>query len=306
MKTNSKVIVILFSVFLLNGANVEKENDESECPPKINCLISYISPGEIILPRNLDLSVMFENRPVAMDKVMILTDTNGNLIEVEVAKNVNYIKVIWKEKEIYLHRSDLDLSKKLRTLGYKIVKLLKEPNLNSSIITDIPENTLLDVIENTNPLTENKGFVKVKFREKEGWVVRNSLSDDHFDIRFHKLSIHDITKPYLFMAKEDDIKLELRINGNGFTVTECRIDEIKCSVTSKIGESSFGMPQQAIYFDISTNHGQNYLCEIRRQDVLFQLQLLINEYVTEDVLELIMNCSINQESEEESQSDESG
>ncbi|TGL39006.1 SH3 domain-containing protein [Leptospira perdikensis] len=298
-----KVGIFLLSLFLLNGSDLLK-NEPIICPKSYNCLTTYISPGTILLARELDLSVIWHSRPQHFDKIILLTDKSGKFIEIKIDKNVYYYKAIWNGREVLLSRFYLDTSKKLRTLSNKTVQLYDEPSPSAKTVMIIPKNIPLEVIENTHPLTQNSGYVKVNYNDKVGWVKRISLSDDEFDIRFHQMNLENLASPYTFYAKENDFKVELNIIGRGFVVSDCKIGGVECSASSRMGKSSFGMPEEAVYFDLSVNGGQSHVCEIRRVDFVGELQRLIQEDITEEELDPFINCSLNDGESEEEKSDE--
>lgn len=297
--------IFLFSLFLLNGTNFSKNIDPTECPKKYNCLTTFISPGSIIPGLELDLSLIKVDPPIPLDKVTLPLDKNGKFIEVKVDKNVFYYKAFWKGKEILISQFDLDISKRLRTLANKTVQLFSEPNPNASILAIIPKNVLLEVIENTNPLTENVGYVKVNFNDTVGWVNRSSLSDDEYDIRYYKKNLQELVLPYTFNVKDDNLATEFKIIGKGFIVTECKVGELDCSATNRMGESSFGMPEEAVYFDLTVSDGKQYVCEMRRVDFVGELQRVIDEHITENELDPFINCNLKEGEKEEETSEES-
>ncbi|TGM35813.1 SH3 domain-containing protein [Leptospira biflexa] len=301
-----KVGILLISIFLLNGTDLSKKNKSSECPKNFSCLTTYISLGSIIPGLALDLSLIKVDPPKPLDKVTLPLDKNGKFIEVKVDKNVFYYKAFWKEKEILISRFDLDINRSLRTLANKTVQLISEPSQNASILTIIPQNTLLEVIQNTNPLTENVGYVKVKYNDSEGWVKRSSLSDDEYDIRYDKKNLQELVLPYAFFVKDDNLATEFKIIGKGFVVTECKVGELDCSATYRMGESSFGIPEEAVYFDLTVSDGKQYVCEMRRIDFVGELQRVIDEYITENELDPFINCHLREGEKEEEESSEEG
>jgi hypothetical protein len=301
-----KVGILLISIFLLNGTDLSKKNISSECPKNFSCLTTFISPGSIIPGLALDLSLIKVDPPKPLDKVTLPLDKNGKFIEVKVDKNVFYYKAFWKEKEILISRFDLDINRSLRTLANKTIQLISEPSHNASILTIIPQNTLLEVIENTNPLTDNVGYVKVRYNDSEGWVKRSSLSDDEFDIRYDKKNLQELVLPYAFFVKDENLATEFKIIGKGFVVTECKVAELDCSATYRMGESSFGMPEEAVYFDLTVSDGKEYVCEMRRVDFVGELQRVIDEYITENELDPFINCNLKEGEKEEDESSEEG
>lgn len=297
--------IFLFSLSLLNGTNFSKNIDPTECPKQYNCLTTFISPGSIIPGLELDLSLIKVDPPTPLDKVTLPLDKNGKFIEVKVDKNVFYYKAFWKGKEILISQFDLDINKRLRTLSNKIVQLISEPSPKASILTIIPKNILLEVIENTNPLTANVGYVKVNYNDTVGWVNRTSLSDDEYDIRYYKKNLKELVFPYAFNVKDDNLATEFKIIGKGFIVTDCKVGEFDCSATYRMGESSFGMPEEAVYFDLSVSDGKQYICEMRRVDFVGELQRVIDEHITENELDPFINCNLKEGEMEENTSDES-
>lgn len=298
------VLILLSSIFLLYGSDLSSKIETTNCPKNYTCLTTFISPGSILYARELDLSVIWNARPSAFDQVTVFADGSGKIFEVEVAENVFYYRVLWKGKEILVSRFALDLSKSLRTLDIKNVSLLKEPTPDAIILANLPKNLVLDVIENTHPLPKKLGYVKVKYNDQIGWVKRTSLSDDEFDIRYYQVSLETLVKPYTFLAKEDDFKTELTIIGKDFFVTKCKIGDIDCSATTRMGESSFGMPEEAVYFDLNLSDGKQYVCEMRRVDFVSELQRVIQEEITEEELDPFINCSPKEEETEQTDPEE--
>ncbi|MCW7507018.1 hypothetical protein ND816_04180 [Leptospira levettii] len=298
------VLILLFSLSLLYGSDLSSKIESTECPKNYTCLTTFISPGSILYARELDLSVIWNDRPSAFDQVTVLADGSGKIFEVEVAEKVFYYRVLWKGKEILVSRFDLDLSKSLRTLDIQKISLLKEPTPNGKILANLPKNLVFDVIENTHPLPKKLGYVKVKYEDQVGWVKRSSLSDDEFDIRFYQVSLETLVKPYTFLAREDNFKTELTIVGKDFIVTSCKIGELACNVTSRMGESSFGMPEEAVYFDLNLSDGKQYVCEMRRVDFVSELQRVIQEEITEEELDPFINCSPKEEETEQTDPEE--
>lgn len=300
-----KFVILLFSLFLLNGTDLSRKKEPSDCPKNFTCLTTFISPSAIIPGLDLDLSFIKVNPPIPLDKVVLPTDKYGKFIEVKIDKNVYHYKAFWKGKEILVSRFDLDISKSLRTLGNNSVPLYTDFTPNASIITTIPKNIVFDVMENTNPLTENVGYVKVKYNDQVGWVNRNSLSDDEYDIRYYKKSLQELVSPYVFYVKDNDLKAEFKIFGKGFLVTECKVGDVDCTATYQMGESSFGMPQEAVYFNLRTSDDKKYVCEMRRVDFVGELQRVIDEIIIEDELDPFINCNLKEEAEEQVESEES-
>ncbi|MCW7502683.1 hypothetical protein [Leptospira paudalimensis] len=298
------VLLFLSFLSLLYGSDLSSKIETTNCPKNYSCLTTFISPGSILYARELDLSVIWTDRPSAFDQVTVLADGNGKIFEVEVAEKVFYYRVLWKGKEILVSRFDLDLSKSLRTLDIKKISLLKEPAPNAIILANLPKNLVFDVIENTNPLPKKLGYVKVKYEDQIGWVKRSSLSDDEFDIRFYQVSLETLAKPYTFVAREDNFKTELTIIGKEFVVTNCKIGELECSGTSRMGESSFGMPEEAVYFDLNLSDGKQYVCEMRRVDFVSELQRVILEEISEGELDPFINCSPREETTEQTEPEE--
>lgn len=305
MGTSKNFGILLISLFLLNGTDFPNQNTQNDCPKNFKCLTTFISPGSIVPGRDLDLSLFKVNPPIPLDKVTLPLDKDGKFIEIKVTTNVFYYKAIWKGKEIIVSRFDLDNSKSLRSLANKTVKLKSEPRPNASVFSIIPANILLEVIENTNPLTEKVGYVKVNYDKKLGWVDRSLLSDDEYDIRYYKKNLQELVRPYLFYVKEDNFSVKFKIIGNGFVVTDCKVGEIDCSATYRMGESSFGMPEEAVYFDLSLSDGEKYICEMRRVDFVQELQRVIDGSITYDELDPFINCSLNESEKETEETSES-
>lgn len=289
--------------FLLNGADLPKKEKSKLCSKKDGCLTTFVSPGAIIVAQELDLSLVRESPPAALDKIDLILDKNKNFVEVKVAENVYYYKAVWQNRIILLSRFDLDISKSLRTFGSESIQVFKEPKLSSVVLGNLEKNTAVDVLENTHPLTEKKGFVKVKTDTITGWIKRSSLSDDEYDIQFHLVDFKTLVRPYIFVAKENDFNISLNIVGNPFIVGGCKIGEDICSSTTRMGTSSFGMPQEAVYFDLKTDNGKAYICEIRREDFLGELQRVIQGDITEEELDPFMNCSVDQGEDRQSELD---
>ncbi len=304
IKNLKKLIFVFVSFFLLNGTDVPPQNEIVPCPKNYSCLTTFFSPGAIILARELDLSLVPEPRPAPLEKIKLILDKNGKFLEVKIAENVYYYQAIWKNKKILVSRFDLDTSKSLRTLASQSLQVLKEPNLNASVLKKLDENTIVNVFENTHPLTENKGYVKIQFNDTVGWIKRSSLSDDEYDIRYHLVDLKTLVRPYLFVAKENDFKIKLGIIGNPLIASDCRIGEDLCSASSRMGTSSFGMPQEAVYFDLKLEDGNAYTCEIRREDFVGELQRMIQGDISEEELDPFMNCSLDVGEEEQTESEE--
>ncbi|TGL23792.1 SH3 domain-containing protein [Leptospira yanagawae] len=307
MNPYQKIGIFLISILLLNGTFVSN-SESNQCPKKFKCLTTFVALGSILLARELDLSVSKNSGPKALDLITIPLNENGKIKEVKIAENVFYYQVIWKGKKILISRFDLDTSKTLRTLSQNPIQLYDEPNSSAKILMNIPENIPLDVLENTHPLTQNTGYVKVKFNEKIGWVHRTSLSDDEFDIRFYKKNLRELVRPYLFQVKEKDFNTELKIIGEGFSVFSCKVGEEECSAKYRMGESSFGMPEEAVDFDLTVSGGKQYVCEMRRVDFVGELQRVIDDSITEDELDPFINCSLSESAslEEETSEESSG
>lgn len=75
-----------------------------------------------------------------------------------------------------------------------------------------------------------------------------------------------------------------------------------------MGESSFGMPEEAVYFDLTVSDGKQYVCEMRRVDFVGELQRVIDDSITEDELDPFINCSLSESAslEEETSEESSG
>ncbi|XDD46169.1 SH3 domain-containing protein [Leptospira sp. WS39.C2] len=291
-----KFLILLVSLFLWNGTDLSKHKDPSDCPKNFTCLTTYISLDPLTTSHglNLDLSFIEGISPKPLDKITLPLDKNGKFMEVLVAKNVSDYRAFWKGKEILISQFDLDISKRLRTLGNKIVQLQSEPNPSASIITIIPKNIVFDVIENTDPLTKNVGYVKVNYNDKIGWVKRTSLSDDEYDIQYYKKSLEELVRPYIFNVKDKYTSIEFRIVGKGFLVTDCKVHENDCTASSRMGEASFGMPEEAVYFDLNVSDEKLYVCEMRRVDFVGELQRMIDETITKEELDPFINCHVSE------------
>ncbi|TGM02349.1 hypothetical protein EHQ79_13330 [Leptospira jelokensis] len=303
-----KIGIILFSLSLFNRTVLSESVDMGSvrCPKNYKCLQTFYSPGSFLSVRKLDLSFLGTPHPEAFDPITLLADRNGKLKEVKIAENVYYYQALWKGNEILVSRFDLDIGKSLRTLNVGTVLLLNDPNPNAKVLTTIPMNIVLDVEENTNPLMKRLGYVKVTHHDKVGWVRRDLLSDDEFDIQFYQLNLINLVKAHTFTAKEDNFKTELTITGEGFIVSTCKVGELDCSATYRMGESSFGMPEEAVYFDLTVSDGKQYVCEMRRVDFVGELQRVIDGYITEDELDPFINCSLSEsETIEEETAEES-
>ncbi|TGK99492.1 hypothetical protein [Leptospira levettii] len=61
------VLILLFSLSLLYGSDLSSKIESTECPKNYTCLTTFISPGSILYARELDLSVIWNDRPSAFD-----------------------------------------------------------------------------------------------------------------------------------------------------------------------------------------------------------------------------------------------
>lgn len=304
-KSLPRVSLFFLLCLLLLGNKPAKENKPDDCIETKSCVLTYVSEQAIVFAHKLNQEVIYSNGPIPLDQIILLTDKNGNFIEVEVAKNVSFYKALWKGNEILISRFDLDTSKSLRALSNSAVHLTKDPNPNSPIISTIPENTLLDVLENTKPLSQRRGYVKVKFDETIGWAKRDLLSNDKYDIRFFKKRMADIAKPYMYTAEDSKFNITLKIIGDGFKVSNCKISTFECTAEPRMDRSSFGVDQEAVFFKVNASNEQFFDCEIRREDLLDEWERLDSESITAEELNPFMTCDLkNRETESQMESEE--
>lgn len=298
MNSQKKILIFFLFFSFAYGSDQPKKKVTATCPKNYSCIVTYISSEAIaIYARNWQKEIIDHDGPAPLDPITLLKDKAGNFLEVEISKNVYYYKGFWKGKEILISRFDLDISKSLRTLGLQTIILSKEADPNSPLAGIVPKNILFTVKENTNPLSEQNGFVKIEYNHTVGWVNRTSLSNDPYDIRYHKIGIQEISKPYQFSAFEKDFSTKIRFRGMDFHLLECMISDTECQGNPRMGRSSFGEDQEAVYFDLTSKNGSQYNCEIRRADILDELERLAEEQITEEELTPFMNCAIKEEEE---------
>lgn len=299
----SITILLTFSIF---GKNKKGQRQVDGCPTAFFCITTYVSEDEdsVLTYEWNKTSIPPERGPKALDKILIATDGKGKHQEVAIYsetinENVFYTKAIWKGKQILISKYDLDISKKLRTINTNRVNFFEGPTISSKSITYIPINTTIEVLENSLPISNENSYIRTKFLGKTGWIPKKLLSDDEYGIRYFKKSISEISKLYVFSASEKQFKIELKIIGDGFQVSECLTFKRKCNVGSHTVENaSFGKKQEAVYFQISAHN--NYVCEIRREDILYELQRLDNDEIKKEELDPFMNCMRKEETSDPS------
>jgi hypothetical protein len=286
---------LLFFLFL--GVVEANEIKVKDCRYTNTCIQTFVSTNDYgISARNLKGELITLNAPKKLDNVFILTNLNGEVLKVKLAENVFYFKAIFKGKEILIDPRFIDLFKNLRALSKDVVVMYSKPNSKSKRLTIVPPNEILEIKENTIPLSVREGFIKVKYNNYIGYVLRNNLSDDEYDIRFYNLGIEKILKKNIIEVKHDDLVIKIKINGDDFRILECKVFFTECNAEYKLDRSSYEPDQEALYLIISSSDHKKYLCEITREDILYEFKDLQATEILPVELNPYASCEMKEKS----------
>jgi hypothetical protein len=233
-------------------------------------------------------------------KFLILADKEGKIQQTKGTYGSSMMKVLYNEKEIYIHKFFTSYDTILRNLDKKGTILFTMPDKKSPFAGNLPYNSSARIISQNGPIESPNTFLKVTSGNLIGWAEKRSFTDGNYDAGLHKKSINELVENFSVNAVSEGEEITIQWTGTDYLNSKCSLKGEECALNHTFGDASYGSKDEALILQL-TKLGETstrYTCEIRRIDFIDAYASIENKKLSP-----YMNCSLIPESEEENSYD---